>query len=458
MKQKRYNVTVSSTKEVNLSSVELSDFAKKVGLDLGFQSEARWPDSQKSEYMTSVIIGMAPSKIVVANIENCLDSLSESNSEDSDDYSYFDSWYSQGKNYISVDGNNRTKTIYEYLQGKVTLQHGEYLLPSGPVKIDSTNDRYNTHPSKLKEYITKHIFISICEYSVATRSDLSDLFKNINNGVPLNAQELRNATLVQFAADIRELVEQYRGAFKTIKKNNNRRVIDEQFVNLSVYYAFEASHGISKADKDGAYEDNSTVSKMFIKGGRKVIEDTMKMVSKYADAGFKDVSTLMNLFIAMVELHKQNRTINDKQKFFEWFMSTENARIGNNKHLAQTKEGESRTYAGCNKSTSNIFLQARYEYIVKDLKSVPSDIVATFDPERLFTETQRFKLWKKQNGSCPRTGKKIPQHEINNHELWHADHVIPYSKGGPTTLDNGELVCKDYNLSKSSKMPELMAA
>jgi CRISPR/Cas system Type II protein with McrA/HNH and RuvC-like nuclease domain len=63
-------------------------------------------------------------------------------------------------------------------------------------------------------------------------------------------------------------------------------------------------------------------------------------------------------------------------------------------------------------------------------------------------------MWAKQGGVCPQTGKIIPEEDINNHDLWHADHVIPYSKGGPTTVENGELVCKDYNLSKSNKMPE----
>mgnify|MGYP003335471121 FL=1 len=58
----------------------------------------------------------------------------------------------------------------------------------------------------------------------------------------------------------------------------------------------------------------------------------------------------------------------------------------------------------------------------------------------------------KQGGVCPRTGKTIPEDEINNHDLWAADHVMPYSKGGETTIENGELVCKKYNLSKGAKL------
>jgi hypothetical protein len=456
MSKKQLNVTLHKHGQMNLGSLQAKEFKWSVGLDLSFQSPARWPSSQKTEYMTSLIIGRAPTSIVVAHIDSCMEKLSKH----SRDYAYFKKWKDLGFKWISIDGNNRTITIDEYLAGKVSIEHREYLLPSGPVEINSKNDRYNTHPQEMRDYINSFIFIPICEYVNATRADLSDLFTSINHGVALNAQELRNAVLVDFAEEVRDLVQEYGDAFKYISKakDNSRRARDEQIVNLAVYNALGAVKGISKSNKDDAYKDNSTVSMAFEKGGRKIVEDTLKMIIKYADAGFKDVSTLMNLFMAVKHLHKEGRKIQDKQKFFEWFMSSEAARIGNQKLIAETKKGQWRNYAGCNDTTSAPFLEKRYDYIVKDLQDISMDIVFTPDPERLFTPQQRYAMWERQNGICPRTGKKIPKDQINNHELWHADHVKPYSKGGPTTLDNGELVCKEYNLAKSNKMPELLAA
>lgn len=456
MSKKQLNVTLKQHGQMNLGSEQAKKFKRSVGLDLSFQSPARWPDSQKTEYITSLIIGRAATSIVVANIDKCMENLSKHSRH----YAYFKKWKDLGFKWISIDGNNRTITIDEYLAGKVSIEHREYLLPGGPVEINSKNDRYNTHPQEMRDYINSCIFVSICEYTTATRDDLSDLFIAINNGVSLNAQELRNAVLVDFAIGVRDLVEQYGDAFKYISKakDNSRRARDEQIVNLAVYNAIGASKGITKSHKDDAYKDNSTVSIAFEKGGSKIIEDTLKMIIKYADAGFKDVSTLMNLFIAVKHLHKEGRKIIDRQKFFEWFMASENARIGDKTYLAETKEGENRTYAGCNKSTTDIFLIARYDYIVKDLQNISMDIVFTPDPERLFTPQQRYEMWERQGGVCPATGKKIPQDQINNHELWHADHIKPHSKGGLTTLENGQLVCKEYNQEKSNKLPELMAA
>jgi hypothetical protein len=451
---KRNNVTVYINKEYPLNSDKMFNFKNKVGLDLSFQSEARWEATTKTEYVTSLIKGMAPSRIIVANIESCMEEFTEGD----DNYNYFDGWYNQGKEYISVDGNNRTRTIDEYLNGKVSIAHGEYNLPDATVVIGENNDKFINHPKVLREHITNNIKISICEYVKATRSDLSELFTNINNGVPLNPQELRNAILVPYADEIRKLAKKYSSAFQYIfKKGNGRRVIDEQLVNLSVYYAYGENHGISKKDKDNAYEDNSTVWNYFNKGGKKAIEETLQLVESYGNAGFKDVHTLMNLFIAVCHINKEKRKIINKEKFFKWFMATENARVGDLTKLVETKT-ESRDYEGCNQSTSDVYLVARYNYIIKDLQMIPSDIITSVDPERLFGRSQRYEMWSKQEGKCPRTGKIIPEEEINNHDLWAADHVIPYSKGGATTVENGELVCKQYNLSKGNKLNYLRIA
>lgn len=36
-------------------------------------------------------------------------------------------------------------------------------------------------------------------------------------------------------------------------------------------------------------------------------------------------------------------------------------------------------------------------------------------------------------------------------EEMHADHIIPWSKGGHTTLENGQMLCREHNLAKGSK-------
>lgn len=440
---------------MQLLSPEISTLKENVALDLSFNSPERWESKDKIDFATSLIKGKAPSKIVVAHIDSCMSNCVE----DSYDYNYYKYWKEQNKTWIAVDGNNRTITIFKFLRGEVPIQHGEYDIPGGgTVVVGAHNDRYHTLPKALKEHL-KNITVSVCEYITATRADLSELFDCVNNGKPLNGQELRNSKLVLFAPEVRDLAAQYGGAFKHIFKDNNRRMIDEQIVNLAVYYTFGAAHGISKNDKDNAYEDNSSVWREFSKGGKKVIEDTLKIVQKNLTPSFKHSSTLLNLFMVMTQLHREKRTILDRDALFKWFMETENKRLGDNELIASNQHGIMRNYSGCCDSTTDKYVQARFAKIIADLQTIPGTIVTVLDPERLFSDVQRYQMWVRQNGVCPQTGKTIPQDEINDHTKWAADHIYPYSKGGQTTLENGQLVCKEWNQMKSSKlMDELKAA
>jgi len=66
---------------------------------------------------------------------------------------------------------------------------------------------------------------------------------------------------------------------------------------------------------------------------------------------------------------------------------------------------------------------------------------------RRFNLRQRRALYLAANGRCERCGDELE-------EGWHADHVIPHSKGGATTIDNGQALCPDCNQTKSDTMPD----
>lgn len=67
---------------------------------------------------------------------------------------------------------------------------------------------------------------------------------------------------------------------------------------------------------------------------------------------------------------------------------------------------------------------------------------------RAFTDNEKRTLYERQHGFCPMCkaeGKDIKW----DFEDMHADHKIPWSKGGHTTLENGQMLCRDHNLEKS---------
>lgn len=65
--------------------------------------------------------------------------------------------------------------------------------------------------------------------------------------------------------------------------------------------------------------------------------------------------------------------------------------------------------------------------------------------KRFFSSRQRVALYLATNGHCARCGVVLEAG-------WHADHVIPHSKGGPTYIHNGQALCKPCNLKKGAEV------
>ena len=73
---------------------------------------------------------------------------------------------------------------------------------------------------------------------------------------------------------------------------------------------------------------------------------------------------------------------------------------------------------------------------------------------RAFTDQQRREAYERQNGLCgnathcltPANGDGKKVFEL---EAMHADHMVPWSKGGRTEAENCRMLCIPCNLSKS---------
>jgi hypothetical protein len=73
-----------------------------------------------------------------------------------------------------------------------------------------------------------------------------------------------------------------------------------------------------------------------------------------------------------------------------------------------------------------------------------SAVLVSKDSRRLFSHKQREAIYLAANGRCEQCGTQLE-------EGWHADHVVPHSKGGPTEITNGAALCSGCNLRKSNK-------
>ena len=64
---------------------------------------------------------------------------------------------------------------------------------------------------------------------------------------------------------------------------------------------------------------------------------------------------------------------------------------------------------------------------------------------RTFEDDEKRTLYERQNGVCVRCKKKFDIEEME------ADHIDPWSKGGKTEIENGQMLCRPCNRRKSNK-------
>ena len=62
---------------------------------------------------------------------------------------------------------------------------------------------------------------------------------------------------------------------------------------------------------------------------------------------------------------------------------------------------------------------------------------------RAFDDRMKRAAYERQGGVCPHCGEHFELSEM------HADHIKPWAKGGPTTAENCQMLCRDCNLKKS---------
>jgi 5-methylcytosine-specific restriction endonuclease McrA len=70
------------------------------------------------------------------------------------------------------------------------------------------------------------------------------------------------------------------------------------------------------------------------------------------------------------------------------------------------------------------------------------------DNQRGFTHVQKLAIFRRDKGIC-QVARKCDGVKITWDD-WHADHHVPWSKGGKTTVENGQVSCSACNLSKGA--------
>ena len=435
--------------ESGLATSSLSDFqdkaAGKVRADFGFQSRVRWSLENKQSYMTSLILGMAPSKFIFASTKLC------ANTNNIPDKEYYDKWNEDGVDYLNIDSNNRVTTIAEYWKNEFGIEEGFYAIDDTIVQIiKGTNDTYDSLPLVVKEKLnTATITLEIIHS--ASRNQLSQLFIRLNDGMSLNGPEKRNAIISKFADEIRRLAtkhETYLSDFFA-PKDINRRKVDDFIAGLAMIYFHGIKVTISEKTFQAAYKSESTednsVDKFvtFIEKFFKFIGNKIKTIP--------NKNTVLDLFVIYKQLTDDRFVIEDKKKFFKDFFKV-NADLLKDTTKHEYNDGRDATYKELLRSREVLFNTSRHKVIL-GAGFNPESYAIERDSRRTFTREDKF-ISAVESDFMTAEGKEIDPTKLYGFREYQGGHIQPWSKGGKTNQDNCVIQTAEDNNKLGAKPVE----
>jgi len=445
----------------------------QIYLDEAFQSNTRWSTLMNQEYMRSIIEGRALTPITLGGIDEIVSVLERRYGPTHIDYKFFKDLKDQGYKYITIDGNNRDNCVAKFINNEFPLALGTYETEHGNLtQFDATNDAkyYKDLDPDVKNYIDQ-IFINFVVVTQSTRKGLAELFCNVNKGMTLNNQEKRNAIPCKFGQRVRDTTKKYEKGFGRIyskikegkevidQKKINRRYPDELIVKAAVVCAHGVSKGILARELDQAYGDGTSEVIAFNRTD-KVIGQLTKLAEKFGKdawrADGRDDSNMVDFIILLNHLNSNSVIIEDDEKFYNWFAESQLERTQCEDILYRGKKGTNiRTYAGLLRASNPAFLSIREKMLIESVGKVPDGVLTFRDTERNYDPKIRYTLWKRQNGLCEISKKKIDPRHILNGQVTHIDHYEPHRHGGETSLENARLVFKQANLEKGAALQKV---
>jgi len=413
-------------------------------------------------YIKSVLEGKAITPITLGKISVLLENVGLHYGPTHSDYQFFKDLLDQKFVYITIDGNNRDNCICKFLNNEFPLFEGKYYIEHNNIvyfEATKNNKYFKDLDPQVRNYI-ENISLNTLIVLQSDRRGLAELFSNINEGLALNHQEKRNAIPCRFGSLVRNLVQSHLNGFSILynSKSMNRRYPDELVVTISTIVA----HGIKNLNKnvlDAAYGD-STVEVISFNKTATIVDQLSKIIVNYGAAGFdaggKRNSNLIDFAMLLNYLNNNSIVIEDYEAFYNWFTASQAQRIDDNEILYRGKKGNNlRTYAGLLRSSSSNFLQIRLSKLVDSISSAPDNVLTLRDKDRKYDPKIRFSLWKSQDGRCALTDEPIDARHIYDGSVTHIDHKDPWSKGGPTTVENAQLVFANANLRKGAQLVEV---
>lgn len=342
--------------------------------------------------------------------------------------------------YDVVDGQQRIRAIFSFLENEFPLPKD-----SDPVNgVEVANKYYKDLDIDTSNIIDSYNLDFII-LDNETEDEIREMFLRLQNGTSLKAQEKRNA----IPSKMRDFVKHVacHRFFESVNFSNSRFTFDLIAAQMCLLSLNGNICNIKDKDLNEMYwsrkdfDENSKEAKNITK----ILDYLYKMFPKKTPE-LKRYSVI-SLFILLMDI-MPNYDIRDREDdIANWFIDFEYERLVDEKKEDEDQNPKLVIYHEKISNSSDTLDSLLYrhnllkESLLTKVKNMPLK-----DSKRSFDEAQRQVIFRRDNGICKNCGIKCEWNE------WEADHIIPWSKGGKTEIENGQVLCPTCNATKRDNL------
>jgi len=344
-----------------------------------------------------------------------------------------------------VDGQQRMRAISEYCQNHFSLGDFSNDIPGQP---PLEGKKFDDLDSDLQDEI--HAYnLTITEITDASEEEIRELFLRLQEGKALNPAEKRNAIPGNMRDFISKLAEEHSLFGKTNIKNK-RFDWDDLAAHVTCLELSKGPTDLKAENLKKMYENNQ----QFDVNGKeaKKIKSVLNYMSKVLQIETPEMNIkwgFVDLFLALSKLLETHDMKNLNAEVRGIFVSFENERrsVQDETDLLKGSAAQKDMYdyimAFQREGAKRDNIQTRFNVYLRRIHNDLPNIQAK-DSKRSFDENERIIIWRRDNEACKICRKKIPFSKM------HVDHIIPYSKGGKTNIENAQSLCSVCNLKKAA--------
>lgn len=354
-----------------------------------------------------------------------------------------------------VDGKQRISALLEFMVDGYALDKD--FVYTGPTLPNAANppkrgQLWSQLDEEVKE-IFKAYSIATTEISSAKRVEIERLFIRLNDGVKLNDAEYRQG----LGGSVIEILDELEAheLFKSKAGFKDDR-FDYKEVSCRILVAeslLSKNKGITALKRKVL--DDFVIDNRDLTNDEKIkltsaVKKNLDFMAPCFSAKSKELtkSTTQLYYIWLRSLKNSYAHPSLQGKVFKFIENFAAARIIDAKKDDDKQDDLLKQYKWLSGQNTNggESMNERAHILTKKFLEANPDVSAK-DPKRAFNEDEKFVLWIRSGKKCQGSGCGIP---LTDYKTFHADHIVPHSQGGTTTLENGQALCASCNLKKGA--------